>query len=138
MNSLRKIFTVCSQQIKTLQHWFKLAKYQWLSFILILAYSNYAAADEAYGLGDISRNLVGLIAGLNSIARTLFIALGAGLVCGAVLQYRAHRNNPSQVRLIQPIFLLLCGLSMLVLPFLTEQSDGGKILVQPTFTTNTR
>lgn len=105
---------------------FKIIKTHFL--LVCLSFFSQVALAADFSLTGISGNVVGLLSGFNNIADSAFIVVGTGLLCGAALQYRNHRNNPSQVRLIQPIILLLCGICLIMLPFLTSISDGGKIL----------
>ena len=56
--------------------------------------------------------------GLGKIFGYICLIGGVGMILGAFLQYKAHRDNPSQVRLGTPIFLLIVGIILIILPYI--------------------
>lgn len=92
----------------------KLAKIFIFLFIFIIA--GQAMAD-VITVGDASRWLMGPVNGLGKVFGYMCLIGGIGMILGAFLQYRAHRENPSQVRLSTPVFLLIVGIILIILPY---------------------
>lgn len=94
------------------------------SFIL----SASAYADRG-GLGEWSRDIVnGPFTGLGYTLNAISFMVGVGFILGAYMQYQAHRDNPSQVRVSTPIFLLCAGILLIILPLLSWVAQGGAFL----------
>lgn len=75
------------------------------------------ARAEGRGLGDLSEGLMAIIAAAAEALSYVFIIGGIAFLIGAVVQYKAHRDNPSQVHLSKPLFYLLFGGALIALPF---------------------
>ena len=89
-----------------------------LALFLIFSLMSVNYADGAVSIGTAADWAMGPINSLGKIFGYMCLIGGVGMVLGAFLQYRAHRDNPSQVRLGTPIFLLIVGLILLILPFI--------------------
>ena len=72
----------------------------------------------------------GPIAGLGYTMNALSFIVGVGFILGSYIQYQAHRDNPQQVRVSTPIFLLCAGLFLIILPMLSWVAEGGSFLRQ--------
>lgn len=88
-----------------------------LGLILLVFFINTALAD-AISLGDAANWLMGPVNGLGKVFGYMCLIGGIGMILGAFLQYRAHRENPSQVRLSTPVFLLIVGIILIILPYI--------------------
>lgn len=69
-------------------------------------------------VGDIADWTMGPINGLGKVFGYICLIGGIGMILGSFLQYRAHRENPSQVRLSTPVFLFVVGVILAILPFI--------------------
>jgi hypothetical protein len=72
---------------------------------------------DGWSLGEMADWAMGPVNGLGKIFGYICLIGGIGMILGAFLQYQAHRENPSQIRLSTPVFLLVVGLILLILPF---------------------
>jgi len=54
--------------------------------------------------------------------------IGIGFLFGSIVQYRQHRQNPTQVRISTPIFLLIAGIVLLFLPWLLGLSTATEFM----------
>lgn len=96
----------------------------------IIAFAQKVYADVS--LGEASENIIGVLSSFQELAFKACYILGSALLLGALIQYRQHRNNPTEVRLSQPVFLLILGLVVILIPFLVKISAGATILTDTT------
>ena len=85
------------------------------------------AAATAITLGQASNRMLEPVSVLTDVMYKICYVLGSTLILGSFIQYKAHRDNPSQVRLSQPIFLLIVGLVLIALPSLAQYSDAASV-----------
>ena len=98
---------------------------RWFIFLSFFCGSMRALADgDTLGdqlgrmsLGQLAEATAEPINMLTKIFEDVSLVAGICFIVGALLQYRAHRINPSQVRLGAPIFLLILGVVLILLPF---------------------
>ncbi len=95
-------------------------------FIFTLFFSEIVFADIS--LGQAADNILVPLGALNQIIYTICYILGTAMLGGSLIQYKAHRDNPSNVRLTQPIMLLIIGLILIGIPYLVQVSSGANIL----------
>ncbi len=72
----------------------------------------------AQSVGDVSLNATSAFGLLARLMTSGSYLIGFGFAVGALLQYKAHRENPSQVTLGKPIFLLFISLFFIFMPML--------------------
>lgn len=73
-------------------------------------------ASEGKGLDAIANNITGALpAFVNLIIAACYVA-GMALAGAAILKFKAHKDNPTQVPLGTPIALLFIGAALLWLP----------------------
>ena len=77
-----------------------------------------ASYADGLSMGDMADWVMGPVNGLGKIFGYICLIGGVGMILGSFLQYRAHRENPSQVRLGTPVFLLVVGIILIILPFI--------------------
>lgn len=99
-----------------------------LSSVLLCMLSCAAFAEQAVTVDDVVTNLFGPTIALGRMMHALFFCAGVGFVVGAMIQYKAHRDNPSQVRISTPILLLILGLVLLIVPLLSMQGTASFFL----------
>lgn len=88
-----------------------------LMVFLVIFSVSYAYSD-ALSLGDMANWMMGPVNGLGKVFGYICLIGGIGMILGALLQYKAHRENPSQVRLTTPVFLLVVGVILIILPLI--------------------
>lgn len=79
-------------------------------------------------LGDLSENIVSPMHTLIGFVYKACYVIGAGILLGAVLQYRRYRQNSAEVPFSRPIFLLLTGIVFILLPWIAHFSLGAEAL----------
>ncbi len=100
-------------------------KKSWIFIVLLLCWSASAYADQdvAGFSGQIYKGFMALI----QLSYIMCWVGGAGMIFGALIQYKAHRDNPQQVRLSRPFVFLAFGIVFICIPFLVKWvvSTGG-------------
>jgi intracellular multiplication protein IcmD len=97
-----------------------------LSFIILVGFVSYAAATTIPGpsIGQMAQSVLVPVDIMTQLLYKIFYILGAVLVVGSGIQYKAHRDNPQQVPINRPIFLLIIGLVLLAVPFVAQLSSA--------------
>lgn len=98
--------------------------------VLIVIASCFAltALGGAASLGGVAQNVMGPVSGLSKIVNAICYVAGTGFLLGGVLQYRYHRENPQQVRISTPIVLVILGLIIIGIPFISMWSESARAL----------
>ena len=99
-----------------------------LLLLTVLA-SFYSVALADASLGGMANAALAPVVGVGKILSDLSIVAGIGLLFGSVVQYRAHRENPTQVRLSTPVFLIIAGAALILLPFIGAITHYAPVMV---------
>lgn len=96
-------------------------KINYFKLVLLFVFFPLPVLAESQGFGEIAENLFsgGIVIG--NLIRAVCIITGVILVFASFLQYKKHRNNPSEVPLSTPIVTLLVGLALIALSFIPLQ-----------------
>lgn len=73
-------------------------------------------AGSSQSLSDIVSNVQGNILTLGPLLTIISYIAGVGFAIGGIVKFKAHKDNPTQVALSQPIVLLCVGAGLLFLP----------------------
>lgn len=87
--------------------------------VLFLLWSVDAAAQQE-SLGQVAQRLRENFSNLARLISSLAWVGGAGFTVGAILKFKQHKDNPTQIPIGTPIALLLVGASLLFLPTILE------------------
>jgi intracellular multiplication protein IcmD len=86
----------------------------------------------AVSLGDIANNLLTPTSGITQLMYGVSYVAGAGMIIMALTQYKAHRDNPSQVRLGTPVAFFIFGVVFLMIPIVSQHSVSSIYVSQKT------
>ncbi len=92
-----------------------------MSFSLSVAYADTVPGQS---LGQISNNMLEPIGVFTHIMYSILYIVGGAFIAGSVIQYKAYRDNPLQTPISRPIALLILGLVLVAIPFITQLSQG--------------
>lgn len=95
-------------------------------FAILLCSITTAYAED----GQVTKNLLTLFAGMNSIFSGICIIVGIGLVFASFIQYRQHKMNKLLVPISKPIMMFILGLVLIAIPILGHYTKGGQIVSQ--------
>lgn len=95
-----------------------------LGLVILSLFAAEAAFAEAKTIGSVAAGVTSTfkeIAGL--ITATSYIA-GLGFAIGAILKFKQHKDNPTQIPIGTPVALLFVAASLLFLPSILETAGG--------------
>lgn len=95
---------------------------------LALVMTQISYADEPGSLAQVSSNILGPVSLFTKTLYSACYVLGAMLIMSSIVQYRDHRNNPSQVPISRPVSLLIFGLLLIGLPWVGHLTAGASFL----------
>jgi len=89
------------------------------------------SVSECYGakpvhIGDVSKNILGLASGITDVIFKLCYVIGIALFVGSLMQFKEHRDRPANVRISQPLMMLVFGFAIIMLPILASFSESAK------------
>ena len=99
---------------------FKRIFYMLMTFLLI------SPVYAGVSLGEVSERALMPAEFLVKLAYMACLVIGIGLILASGIQYNQHRNNPLQVRLSQPIYLLIFGLILILIPIVAQLSKAAR------------
>lgn len=78
------------------------------------------------GLAVVANNVVGSMSGMAKLITAASYVAGLGFAMAAIFKFMAHKNNPTQITIGNPIAMLLIAAGLLFMPSLFEAA--GKTL----------
>ena len=99
---------------------------------IAMAYGGYqhtgVGMHEAGGVGDWASFMLGPTKTIGKLVHILCFITGAGFIVGSLIQYKYHRENPQQVRISTPIFMLILGVAIVAVPLLSHMSTSSSFM----------
>lgn len=83
-----------------------------------------AKAPDA-GLGHVAQNLMEPVGIFSDFIQTACILIGGSFIFASVIKYFEHRRSPLMVPISTVIFLLIAGIILILLPFLSILTGNG-------------
>ena len=86
--------------------------------LLVFLFVSLPVLADPESIGDVAGSLFegGVI--ISKIIHAICITAGIALIFGSLLQYKKHRNNPSEVTFSSVVLTLLAGLALLAVAFI--------------------
>lgn len=84
----------------------------------------FAVPGDSISLGAAASNMTTSVGFLAQFITSLSYVMGFGFGVGAILKFKAHRDNPSQVTLGTPIALVFISLAFIFMPMLFAASGN--------------
>ncbi|MFI4937809.1 MAG: type IV secretion protein IcmD [Candidatus Berkiellales bacterium] len=94
------------------------------ALIALFAISNLVFAQSSQSLGDVAGNVTGTMGSVAKLITAASYVAGVGFALMGMLKFKAHKDNPTQVPLSQPIVLLAIAAGLVFLPSLI--GSGGQ------------
>lgn len=92
------------------------------SMLLSFWVGDVLAADQS--LSDIVSNVQGNIITLGPLLTIVSYIAGVGFAIAGIVKFKAHKDNPTQVALSQPIVYLCVGAGLLFLPSIMSSAGS--------------
>lgn len=93
-----------------------------------------ASAFAADALGTIAKNIYGSFTYLTQLITACSYIVGLGFAIGAIMKFKMHKDNPTQVPIGTPIALVFIAAALLFMPSILSTtgstifgSEGGSV-----------
>lgn len=98
----------------------------WLRFIIGYGFIVHDAfAESESGLGLLANQALGPVSIMYNVIGTTSFAIGILFVLASIIRYIDYRNNPLRTTISTVIFLLISGIILVTLPFLSSWTGQG-------------
>jgi len=81
-------------------------------------------AEALSGISSVATNVVGNLSGVAKLITAGAYVAGLGFGVGAVVKFKAHKDNAQQVPIGQPIALLFVAAALIFIPSVYQTSGG--------------
>jgi len=85
-----------------------------LIFLLMLFSGSALAADQT--IGDVAANIYGTFSNLTQLITACSYIAGLGFAIGAIMKFKQHKDNPTQIPIGTPVALVFIAAALLFLP----------------------
>lgn len=103
---------------ETLKHWIKALCITLGISGMLFANVAYAADDQ--DIGSVADNLKSTFTSLAEMITAASYIAGLGFAIGAILKFKAHKDNPQQIPVGTPIALMFVAAALIFLPSMFE------------------
>ena len=83
-----------------------------------------AAIAAVSGIGGVATQVTGNIAAIARLITAASYVAGMAFVVGAIVKFKAHKDNPTQIPIGTPIALLFVGAALIFAPTVFKVSGG--------------
>jgi len=74
---------------------------------------------RAAGVGNVADNMMTPVTLFSDLVYTGCLVIGASFLFASIIKYREHRRSPLMVPMSTVVFLLIAGILLVLLPFLS-------------------
>ena len=89
------------------------------SFIFLI-FSKTAIADSDLTLGGMASSITSSFTKLTYLITSVSYLAGLGFAIGAIMKFKQHKDNPTQITIGQPIGLIFIAAALLFLPSILD------------------
>lgn len=93
----------------------------------VVALTCLAAGTAAFaisGIGSVASNVTSNVAAIARLVTAAAYVAGMAFAVGAIVKFKAHKDNPTQIPIGQPIALLFVGAALIFIPTVFKVSGG--------------
>ena len=83
-----------------------------------------AALAEISGIGSVAAQVTSNVANIAKLVTAAAYVAGMACVVGAILKFKAHKDNPTQIPIGTPIALLFVGAALIFAPTVFQVSGS--------------
>ena len=94
------------------------------ALVCVLVGSEVLAASGAGGVGAVASRVKGNLSDIAQLITAGSYVAGMGFAIGAIVKFKAHKDNPTQVTIGMPIALLFVAAALLFAPGVFKASGG--------------
>lgn len=93
----------------------------------VLALSCFSIGTAAFavsGVGQVAATVTSNLANIAKLVTAASYVAGMAFAVGAIVKFKAHKDNPTQIPIGQPIALLFVGAALIFIPTVFKVSGG--------------
>jgi intracellular multiplication protein IcmD len=75
-------------------------------------------------LGEMAESITSSLTNITKMITATSYLAGLGFSIGAVMKFKQHKDNPTQVPIGTPILMFVLGAGLIFLPSIVEKRDG--------------
>ncbi|MES2204260.1 MAG: type IV secretion protein IcmD [Pseudomonadota bacterium] len=102
----------------------------WIKAIFVLfvmagaLFSGAVYADDAIDIGTVAGNVTDTFQEIAQLITAASYVAGLGFAVGAILKFKAHKDNPQQITVGVPIALMFVAAALIFLPSMFDVAGG--------------
>jgi intracellular multiplication protein IcmD len=93
-----------------------------LGGLSLLSVGSLALAASGTGIGGIAANVTSNLGSIAKLITAASYVAGMGFAVGAVVKFKAHKDNPTQITIGMPIALLFVAAALIFIPSVFKTS----------------
>ena len=90
--------------------------FSYILFFIIILISSLVCAEEMSGFGGMAKSMMEPVNILSDFVSSVALILGIMFIFGSFIKYLQYRVNPLAVPISTVVFLLICGIVLVLLP----------------------
>lgn len=83
-----------------------------------------ASLAATSGVGSVAANITGNLTAVARLITAASYVVGMAFAVGAIVKFKAHKDNPTQIPIGQPIALLFVGAALIFMPTVFKVSGA--------------
>jgi intracellular multiplication protein IcmD len=83
-----------------------------------------AFAAVSGGLGTVAENVRGSVSAIAKLVTAAAYVIGMAFAVGAIIKFKAHKDNPTQIPIGTPVALLFVGAALIFVPTVFKVSGS--------------
>ncbi len=95
-----------------------------LSLTCLVVGTAAVAADLSGGIGEVATNVKNNLGGVAKLITAASYVAGMAFAVGAIVKFKAHKDNPTQIPIGTPIALLFVGAALIFVPTVFKMSGA--------------
>lgn len=95
-----------------------------LALLALACFAIGSAAFAVSGIGGVAAQVTTNIANIAKLVTAASYVAGMAFAVGAIVKFKAHKDNPTQIPIGQPIALLFVGAALIFAPTVFKVSGG--------------
>ena len=96
-----------------------------MTIMLIFPTLVMAAAQKNAGFGYVAQNMLSPVGLMNDFVSSACFLVGGSFLFASIIKYIEHRRSPLMVPISTVVFLVIAGLVLVLLPFISSYAEGG-------------
>lgn len=102
-------------------------KYDYLGYLILFVIISVNCVAADVGLGGVATNILEPVTLFGNFVDSACFILGGAFIFASLIKYIEHKRSPLMVPISTVVFLIIAGLILIALPFLSLFVDTGGV-----------